>query len=52
MAKNDHSSKTTIYRSAKTGRFVTKSYATKNPKTTIRQTVKTGGTDHTGPRKK
>jgi hypothetical protein len=32
--------KKTVYRSAVTGKFVTKSYAVKNPKTTVKETVK------------
>ncbi len=30
----------TIYRDASTGRIVTKEYAEKNPKTTVKETVK------------
>lgn len=45
-------SRVIVYRSARTGRFVTKSYAVKNPATTIKQKVKIAGTDHTGPRSK
>ena len=37
------------YRSAKTGRFVTKEYARKHPNTTVREKTKKD-TDHTGPR--
>lgn len=41
------------FRSAKTGKFVTESYAKKHPNTTVKHTqIKSGGTDHTGPRKK
>ena len=35
--------KGTVYKSAITGRFVTKQHAAKNPKTTYRQTVPTRG---------
>lgn len=40
-----------ITRSSVSGRFVKKSYAKKNPKTTETETVKTGGSGHTGPKR-
>ena len=57
MAKKkstEKSTKQTVHRSAQTGKFVTKEYADKHPKTTIKDSVnkKGGGTDHTGPRRK
>jgi hypothetical protein len=36
------SKKTTAYRSAKTGHFVTKKFADKNPDTTVKETIKKG----------
>lgn len=39
-AKKGSSKTTTDYRSAGTGRFVTKDYATKHPKTTVKETNK------------
>jgi hypothetical protein len=45
-------SKSTVHRSAESGKFVTKRYADKHPKTTVKETFKRSGTDHTGPRKK
>ena len=41
MAKN--TGKTSSYRSAETGRYVTKEYAEKHPKTTVKETGKKGG---------
>lgn len=35
------SNKTTAHRSAETGQFVTKKFADKNPKTTVKETIKT-----------
>lgn len=41
------------HRDAGSGQYVTKKYADKNPKTTIKENaVKPKGTVHTGPRKK
>lgn len=37
MAKRKKSTKKTIHRSAKTGKFVTKKYADKHPSTTVRE---------------
>lgn len=34
------SNKTTVHRSAETGQFVTKKFADKNPKTTVKETIK------------
>ncbi len=50
--KSSNQSKTIVHRSASSGQFVTKKYADKHPKTTVKETIKRGGTDHTGPRKK
>jgi hypothetical protein len=56
MAKKKTSSKThksTKYRSAKSGQYVTKEYANKNPRTTIKAPDEDNdGTDHTGPRRR
>ena len=55
MKKNKASAKTaktTKYRSAKTGKYVTKEYANKHPNTTIKESNKDDGTDHTGPRRR
>jgi len=48
------SAKQTVHRSAQTGKFVTKEYAGKHPKTTVKESVnkRGSGTDHTGPRGK
>jgi hypothetical protein len=32
--------KTSVYRDAETGQFVTKDYADKHPKTTVKETIK------------
>ncbi|MEP7197889.1 MAG: hypothetical protein ABI851_15330 [Saprospiraceae bacterium] len=59
MAKNkkDNSEtpKGSKNRDAGTGKYVSKSYADKHPKTTLNESVdkkKAKGTDHTGPRRK
>ena len=59
MAKNkkdnSDSQKGSQSRDATTGKFVSKSYADKHPKTTLSESVdkkKAKGTDHTGPRRK
>lgn len=41
MAKN--TGKTSSYRSAETGRYVTKTYAEKHPKTTVKETDRKRG---------
>jgi len=40
MAKKKKIIKTSVYKSAKTGRFVRKGYAKKNKNTTFKETVK------------
>jgi hypothetical protein len=42
MKKKDDTRK--VSRDAETGRFVSQDFAKKNPKTTVTETVKTGGT--------
>ncbi|MBK9479123.1 MAG: hypothetical protein IPN99_09860 [Bacteroidetes bacterium] len=44
----------TRHRNAETGQFVSKGYAERHPKTTVKEKGKKdkGGTDHTGPRHK
>lgn len=50
--KKNSEKPSTVYRSADTGRFVSKEYAAENPKTTTKEkVVREKGTDHTGPRK-
>lgn len=50
MTKNTPSKgKTSRYRSAKTGKFITKKFAEKHPSTTIKENKKTDGT---GPKRK
>jgi len=51
-SKSSKSSKTTVHRDAKSGKFVSKGYAQKHPKSTVKESIKKGGTDHTGPRRK
>jgi hypothetical protein len=53
IIKKDDRLKNVIYRSAATGKFVTKKFALKNPDTTVKEKRKSGGdgTDYTGPRK-
>lgn len=40
MINNKNNNKNKVYRSAETGRFVTKKYAEKHPNTTVKETVK------------
>lgn len=44
--------KSTHYRNADTGQYVSKDHADKHPKTTVKEKDKDKGTDHTGPRRK
>jgi hypothetical protein len=49
MAKKSSTKSTRVrYRSAKSGRFITKKHAAKHPSTTIKEQVET---DSTGPKK-
>jgi hypothetical protein len=51
MAKNKKSGNTSnkgeIYRNAETGKFVSKQYAQKHPKTTIKETISRGASGAT-----
>ena len=52
---NSETKKGSQSRDATTGKFVSKSYAEKHPKSTLNESVdkkKAKGTDHTGPRHK
>ena len=40
MAKKSTTKTTKVYRDAESGEFVTKQYAEKHPKTTVKETVK------------